>query len=236
MLDRRHIERLDQANVIHFKMPLVRHGIGMFMQDAGVLAPFVEGALAGTLSAADCQRLARNRRGTTRYFEGMGTRARSVQVKAFCMRRMMQSERIISAAQDDFNQIFRAVRDWDVLDDPAARDWPMQFDDGKLFFCLEGVTDAGRHETAVAIRRMAMARRKVGAKLLSLIAESAWKLGHMQEAEAYGRLACQTEPGNGNAHRILSGILLSGKRLDQATEIAREGVAPEPGSFFGWSD
>ncbi|EPF4466083.1 tetratricopeptide repeat protein, partial [Escherichia coli] len=90
---------------------------------------------------------------------------------------------------------------------------------------------------ALEVSQLAISRRKVSPAMLILIAECLWKLGRLQEAEAYARLAVHCAPvGYGNAYRILARILFSDKRATEARDVAQSGVEVERASFLGWCD
>lgn len=235
-LDRKHVARLDQANLIPFKMPLVGHAIGMYMGEVGVLSAFVDGALAGTLSAQECNRLARNRRKTPQYFYCLGKRSRSVAVKEVCLRNIAKFQKIMPAYQRNFMDLLVSSGAWYLLGDSEFQKDLIGFDDEFLFAVLKLTADNSYLDQALEVSKLAIARRKVSPAMLILIAECLWKLKRLQEAEAYGRLAVHSAPNCGNAYRILARILFADKRATEARDIARAGVGVEGTSFYGWCD
>jgi len=235
-LDRKHVARLDQANLIPFKMPLVGHAIGMYMSEVGVLSAFVEGALAGTLTVQECNRLARNRRKTPRYFYCLGKRSRSVAVKEVCLRNIAKFQKIMPDYQRSFMDLMSSSSAWHLLRDIEFQKDLIGFDDDFLFAVLKLAADNSYLDHALEVSQLAIARRKVSPAMLVLIAECLWKLKRLQEAEAYGRLAIHSAPSYGNAYRILARILFSDKRATEARDVARVGVGVEGTSFLGWCD
>ena len=236
-LDRKHVERLDQENIIHFKMPLVGHVIAAYMNEVDILSTFVEGALAGTLSAHECSLLARNRRKTPQYFYCLGKRSRSVAVKEACLRKICEFEKISPIYQRNFSELMVSSSNWHLLRDPEIQIFLSRFEDDCLSELLKKAGDNGFWEHALVILQRAISVRKVSQAILILIAECLWKLVRLQEAEAYGRLAVyNAQPGHGNAYRILARILFSGKRTSEARDVARAGVEVEGRSFLGWCD
>lgn len=235
-LDRKHVARLDQANLIPFKMPLVGHAIGMYMSEVGVLSAFVEGALAGTLTVQECNRLARNRRKTPRYFYCLGKRSRSVSVKEVCLRNIAKFQKITPDYQRSFMDLMSSSSAWHLLRDIEFQKDLIGFDDDFLFAVLKLAADNSYLDHALEVSQLAIARRKVSPAMLVLIAECLWKLKRLQEAEAYGRLAIHSAPSYGNAYRILARILFSDKRATEARDVARVGVGVEGTSFLGWCD
>lgn len=235
-LDRKHIERLDQVNLIAFKMPLVGHVIAHYMSEVGILSAFVEEALAGTLSAQECSQMARNRRKTPRYYYCMGKRSRSIAVKEACLRNIAKFQKILPLYQQNFMELMVSIGAWHLLGDLEIQKWLSTFEDKYLFAILKQASDNGYVGQALEVSQLAIASRKVSPPMLVLITECLWKLKRRQEAEAYGRLAVHSAPGYGNAYRILARILFSDKRATEARDVARSGVEVDGSSFLGWYD
>lgn len=236
-LDRKHVDRLDKANLIPFKMPLVGHVVAMYMSEVGVLSAFVEGAFSGTLSAHECNLLARNRRKTPRYYYSLGKRSRSVAVKESCLRKMARFQPLLPLYQQHFMDLMSSGGCWYLLEDLEVKNGLTGFDDENLFKLLKHAADNGYLAQALEISQLTIAKRKVSPTMLILIAECLWKSERLQEAEAYGRLAVHcAPPGYGNAYRILARILFSDKRAAEARDVAQSGVEVERASFLGWCD
>jgi len=236
-LDRKHIERLEQENLISLKMPLVGHVVATYMSEAGILSAFVEGALTGTLSSFGCNKLARKRRNTPRYFYCLGARSRSVPVKEACLLHIAEFEKLSPIYQKNFMDLMISIGSWNLLNEFKFQNALAGFDDENLFTLLKLAADLGHLHQALEVSQLAISRRKVSPAMLILIAECLWKLGRLQEAEAYARLAVHCAPlGYGNAYRILARILFSDKRATEARDVAQSGVEVERASFLGWCD
>lgn len=235
-LDSKHVARLEQANLIPFKMPLVGHVIAGYMNEVGVLSAFVEGALAGTLTARECSILARNRRKTPRYFYCLGKRSRSVAVKEACLRKIAKFQKIMPDYQRSFMDLLSSSGAWNLLLDLEFQKDLIGFDDDFLFSVLKLTADNSYLVHALEVSQIAITQRKVSPAMLVLIAECLWKLKRLQEAEAYGRLAVHSAPSYGNAYRILARILFSDKRATEARDVALVGVGVDGASFLGWCD
>ncbi|HFZ6116636.1 TPA: tetratricopeptide repeat protein, partial [Escherichia coli] len=235
--DRKHIERLDQSNLIAFKMPLMGHIIAHYMNEVGILSAFVEGALAGTLSSHECNRLARERRKTPRYYYCLGTRSGSVMVKETCLLKLAKFQKLSPIYQKNLMSLISSTGSWHLIQEPELQKALIEFDDENLFELLKQASDHGHPRQALEVSQLAISRRKVSPAMLILIAECLWKLGRLQEAEAYARLAVHCAPvGYGNAYRILARILFSDKRATEARDVAQSGVEVERASFLGWCD
>lgn len=236
-LDRKHVERLDQGNLICFKMPLVGHAVAMYMSEAKVLSAFVEGAFAGSISSHDCNQLARHRRKSPQYFYCLGERSRSKAIKEHCLKEIAKFKMLLPLYQRNFNELISSAGSWNLLCDATLQKDLLRFDDDNLFALLKRAADNGHLESALEISLLAISQRKISSTMVILIAECLWKLGRLQEAEAYGRLAVHnSQPGHGNAHRVLARILFSDKRVTEARDVAMAGVKVEGKSYFGWCD
>ncbi len=235
-LDRMHVDRLDDANVIAFKMPLVQHIVSAWMHEVGVLQRFLEGALEGTLTAAECRQLARSRRKTPRYFYGMGIKSRSVEVKSACLRAGIEFNNLVGLHRANFVELMLETQNWSLMEDSAFQQRLAAFDDHTLFRLLKAASDTGRPDLALAVCELAIRQREVTGAILVLTAECLWKLRRLQEAEESARRAVQAWPSTGNTYRILARILFSAGRLAEASDVARAGLKVEPTSYLGWKD
>ncbi|EHK4101025.1 hypothetical protein JMM27_002981 [Escherichia coli] len=236
-LDRKHIERLDQRNLICFKMPLVGHAVAMYMSEVKILSAFVEGAFAGTISTHECNQLARNRRKSPQYFYCLGKRSRSTAIKEFCLKEIANFEKLLPSYQRNFIELISSTGSWHMLCEPHLQKNLLRFEDDCLFSLLKLASDNGYSESALDISLLVISQRKVSSLIIILIAECLWKLGRLQEAEAYGRLAVHNSPpGHGNAYRVLARILFSDNRAEEARDVAKTGVEVEKNSYYGWCD
>ncbi len=234
--DRLHVERLDQANVIALKMPLVQHVVSGWMQEAGILKPFLDGALAGSLSQAECNRLARQRRRISHYLYGMGMKSRSPKVVETCLRRMLTFKFPHPNRAADFTALLCAAKAWHLLAEPAIRDVLLPYNDETLFRILKPVSDAGAPSVAQAVCAHIALHRPLQAVLLVLNAECLHRLGQLDQAEEQARRAIENAPGRGNCYRILARILFSAGRAAEAQAAAQSGLQVEPSSMLGWRD
>jgi len=66
-LDAQHAARFAHPNVMHLRAPLLGHRLGSSLNQMGILAPIILGALDGTLTEQDYYRLLRARRDFPRY-------------------------------------------------------------------------------------------------------------------------------------------------------------------------
>ncbi|MDX8353653.1 hypothetical protein [Cognatiyoonia sp. IB215182] len=66
-LDAQHAARFTHPNVMHLRAPLLGHRLGSSLNQMGILAPIILGALDGTLTEQDYYRLLRARRDFPRY-------------------------------------------------------------------------------------------------------------------------------------------------------------------------
>lgn len=234
--DRKHINRLEEKNLIPFKMPLVGHVIANYMSEVGILSDFVEGALSGELSVSDCNRLARNRKKTPRYYYCLFNRAKSISVKEACLANILRIKNIQPEYQKDFFELLDSIGSWHLIKDPEFQKNLIKIKDEILFKILKKAADNSYLDDALKVAKLAIAHRKVTSEMLIFISESLWRFNRLQEAEAYARLALRGAPSYGNAYRMLARILFSDKRANEALDIAKAGVVVDEKSFLGWYD
>jgi tetratricopeptide (TPR) repeat protein len=234
-LDYRHVDRLDGANLVHFKMPLVGHVVASWMHEANVLSTFLDGALSGTIEEPRCRQLARQRRNIPRYYAGMGLRTRSMAVARVCLRKLLDFKLNIHH-QNDFKSLLINQQLWDFLGEDQVRAILTNFDDGVLVGILKAASDVGFHALVWEICDDVISRRDTGWQILVLTAECLQRLSRLPEAEAMARRGIAKAPAIGNGHRCLARILFDSGEWQAACAAGQEAVSLDPHSFLGWRD
>jgi tetratricopeptide (TPR) repeat protein len=230
------VERLDQANVIALKMPLLGHVVSQWMMETGILRPFLDGALDGSLTQAGCNLLARQRRHTPHYFYGLGLKSRSPHIREHCLRQLLTARQMNGQRLREAAELMIAAKAWHLLAEPAICEILLNRDEELLFQFLKPISDAGAPQVAQQVCTYISWHRPLQATLLLLSAECLHRMKQLGPAEAQARLAINSDPNRGNCHRILARILFSAGRAAEAQAAAQAGVLADPASIIGWKD
>ncbi len=234
-LDRKHVDRLIDTNLVRLKMPLVGHVVMSWMGEAAILPKFIDEALAGTLTEQRCQKLARERRKSKRYYIGMGLRTRSASVALACVRRLLASD-IPIHHQNDLKELVIKHRLWNFLAEDQSTKSLIKLNESILFDILKAASDDGFPDTSLKTCSYLIDQHDPDWKILVLAAECQHRLGRLSEGKALARRAIAKNSSVGNCYRILARILYDAGEFSHALEAGEQGVAVDPASFLGWID
>lgn len=73
-LDRMHVERLHQENLVKLRIPLIGHSVPIWMNKMGILKQTIEGILSGGLQERDFRKMAEARKLLPRYYTQIAER------------------------------------------------------------------------------------------------------------------------------------------------------------------
>lgn len=234
-LDRKHVDRLIETNLVRLKMPLVGHVIMGWMGEAGILSNFIDEAFAGTLTEKRCQQLARERRKSKRYYIGLGLRTRSTSVAYACARKLILSD-LPPQHQNEFRTLIIKHKLWEGLKDIQWIAALIRLDQAILFTILKAASDCGFPGRALAICDRLINQHDAGWQILLLAAECQHRLGFLPEGKVLAQRAIAKNSLSGNCHRILARILYDLGEISGALEAGKQGIAVDPNSVLRWID
>lgn len=227
-MDKLHVDRIDPSLLVPMKFPFVGHAVASWMQLAGVLPQFVEGALAGSLDAYKCSSLARSRREITRYYEIFGQYSKSSKGAEACIRGLLSAPIMYLIDMPRFRLLLNKCGDMKFLNDCEIINSRTASITNIGFILIKRISDTGNPDRALRISLEFINRWGENRNIDLCIAECLMRSGRSFEALAHYR-AFQARHGEcADSLRVLARIQIALNDFKGASNSAHASIMISP--------